>query len=197
MEDGPQPMRYQGDDDDDRSAIRLHFETFFDRDGEELTWPHGPAGRLGAFRVLQLPPNEQTPFWTYASIGAFALGPPGTEPLELLLLTPGATGRGVELVTLAAEYHHARGLALGHRLSLGEPWLAGATCDAFLVSLPHPFASTVRTARAGGRTVHVRWLLPITPGERRFAAEQGVAALEQRFDDAPVDYGRPDRPSCV
>jgi hypothetical protein len=198
-----QPDRYVGTGDDEaHDIVREHYETFFDREGEELTWPHGPHGpaahRLGAFRVLEIPPNDQTPLWTYASVGAFALGPPEAEPLEFLLLFGHqATERGVELVTTVAYHHHTRGLAPGHRLPLGEPWIEGATCDAFLVSAPHPFGPTLERVRVGARLVRVLWLLPITPAERRFAAQRGLEALEQRFDDAPVEYWQASRPSAV
>jgi hypothetical protein len=193
-----QAERYVGADDETHAAVRMHYETFFDREGVELTWPHGPAAhRLGAFRVLEVPPNEQTALWTYASVGAFALGPGTGEPLEFLLLTEQATERGVELVTMVAAYHHTGRLALGSRLPLGQPWLEGATCDAFLLSVPHPFGPTLETARVGERAVRVLWLLPITSAERRFAAQHGLEALEQRLDDAPVEYWRADRPSVV
>jgi hypothetical protein len=194
-----QAVPYAGfDDDEAHASVRQHYETYFDREGEELTWPHGPArGRLGAFRVLRIPPNEQTKLWTYASVGAFALGPNDAEATEFLLLTQEATDRGVELVTLAADYHHSQRLALGSRLPIGEPWLEGATCDAFLVSLPYPFGPTLQKVRAGDRVVRITWLLPITPAERRFAAQHGLEALEQTLDDAPVEYWRPDRPSVV
>jgi hypothetical protein len=197
--DGMRAVPYAGlGDDEAHGAMRQHYETFFDREGEELTWPYGAeAHRLGAFRVLQIPPNDQTHLWTYASVGALALGQPGDNPLEFVLLTQDATERAVELVTIVAWYHHTRRLGLGHRLPLGEPWLAGATCDAFLVSLPYPFGPTLETARVGGRLVRVLWLLPITAAERRFATQHGLDALEQRFDDARIEYWRPDRASVV
>jgi hypothetical protein len=194
-----QAAPYSGLDDDELHAgVREHYETFFDRDGEELIWPHGPArGRLGAFRVLRLPPNDETRLWTYASVGAFALGAPGTGPLEFLLSMEEANDRGIELVTQVADYHHSQGLTLGHRLALGEPWLEGATCDAFLVSPPYPFGPTLATVRVGDRVARVLWLLPITAAERRLAALQGLDALEQRIDDARIEYWRADRPSVV
>jgi hypothetical protein len=194
-----EPEDYRGAGDDEaHDAIRQHYETFFDREGRELTWPRGPgAHRLGAFRVLEVPPNERTALWTYASVGAYAFTPPGEEAIELVLLTEQPTGRGVELVTLAATYHQTRRLQPGHRLPLGEPWLEGGTCDAFLVSRPHPFEATFGTIPLGARSVRVLWLLPITPAERRFAGDHGVEALEQRFDDAVVEYWRPGRASVV
>jgi hypothetical protein len=194
-----QAAPYTGlDDDEAHAGVRQHYETFFDREGVELTWPHGPArARLGAFRVLRIPPNDQTNLWTYGSVGAFALGPSDAEPIEFLLLTPAATDRGVELVTLAADVHHSQRLALGSRLLVGEPWLEGATCDAFLVSLPYPFGPTIQKVRVADRVVRISWLLPITAAERRYAAQHGLEALEQTLDDAPVEYWRPDRPSVV
>jgi hypothetical protein len=190
------PAPYRGlDDDEDHAAIRQHFEAFFDRDGEELTWPHGPAAhRMGAFRVLEIPPNERTSLWSYASVGAFALRAPG---IELLLLTEERTPRGVELVTTAAAFHQATPLDVGDRLPLGEPWQPGATCDGFLLCRPHPFGQPLEHARGGSRPIRVRWLLPITAAERRFAAEHGVDELELRLEDARIEYWRRDRTSVV
>ncbi len=192
---GPEPYRGR-DDDEEHAAVRQHYEAFFDRDGEELVWPAGPAAhRLGAFRVLEIPPGERTQLWTYASIGAFALREPRHE---LLLLVAERTGRAVELVTIAAAYHQARGLRAGERIALGEPWLEGASCDALLASEPTPFGPALDRAPVGARAAaRVLWLLPITPAERRFAAEHGAAELEQRFDDAPPEYWRRDRASIV
>ncbi len=198
--DGPlEAARYTGlDDDEAHAAIRQHYETFFDREGEELTWPHGPArARLGPFRVLRVPPNDQTELWTYASVGAFALGLGGIPPIEFVLLTAARTDRAVELVTMVADYHHSRSIDLGHRVPIGEPWLDGATCDGFLVALPYPFGPTIETVSIGDRLVRISWLLPITAAERRFAAQHGLEALEQKLDDAPIEYWRPDRPSVV
>jgi hypothetical protein len=190
---------YTGLDDDELHAgVREHYETFFDREGEELIWPHGPArARLRSFRVLRVPPNDHTGLWTYASVGAFALGPDSGESLEFFLLTQQATDRAVELVTMVAHYHHTEHLGLGHRLPIGEPWLEGATCDAFLVSLPYPFGPTLENLEVGGGPVRVLWLLPITAAERRLATQDGLEALEERFDNARIEYWRPDRPSVV
>jgi len=41
------------------------------------------------------------------------------------------------------------------------------------------------------------WLLPITEAERDFKAEHGPEALEQRFDDAAIDYWEPARASVA
>jgi hypothetical protein len=187
---------YRGiDDDEDHAAVRQHVEAFFDREGEELTWPHGAAAhRMGPFRVLQVPPNDRTHLWTYSSVGAFALRDPC---IELLLVTEERTSRGVELVTIAAAFHQANGLRPGDRLPIGEPWLPGATCDAFLVSAAPPFGPTLERARGGAHPIRVLWLLPITPAERRFAADHGVNELELRLDDAPLEYWRRDRASVV
>jgi hypothetical protein len=186
------------DDDEAHASIRQHYESFFDREGEELTWPYGPAkARLGAFRVLRIPPNERTGLWTYASVGAFAHSPEGAESLEFVLLMQQPSDRGVELVTMVAYYHNAERLGLDHRFPIGEPWLPGATCNAFLVSLPYPFGPTLEHLRVGPRQVRITWLLPITEAERRFAKEQGSEALEQRFDDARIEYWRLDRASVV
>jgi hypothetical protein len=192
-------VAYRGlDDDEDHAALRQHYEAFFDREGEELTSPSSPfSHKMGAFRVLEVPPNEATPLWTYATIGAFALRSPGAAPVEFALSLDECSARAVELLTIAAAHHQTRGLSPGDRLPLGEPWLEGATCDAFLVSDKHPLGATFENAHVGTFAVRILWLLPITPAERRYGADHGASELELRFDDAPVEYWRRDRPSVV
>ena len=46
-------------------------------------------------------------------------------------------------------------------------------------------------------TVKCFWLIPITRSERDFKAEQGLATLEQRFEEANFDYLDPTRRAVV
>ena len=193
---GVDPRLYDGGEgDSERHAeLRAHYESFFDISCRELTWP---AGRdTPGFRVLEVPPNEETPLWTYATIGCFAGAPKGEtgEPaVEFILMSETQAGRCVELATMAARYHAFQPLVLGQALVIGEPWLPGATCDAFLVSPPHLFGPSFEHAPVA----RVRWLLPITPAERRFLKTHGAPALEAELERAPIRYGAADRPSVI
>jgi hypothetical protein len=198
-----EPRLYRGDagDSERHAALRSHYESFFDSAGRELTWPAGSAGPaphvVPGFRVLELPPNGETALWTYASMGVFASARGSDTPIEFLLMTERQTGRGVELLTMVVHYHLSQPLGLGHMLAIGEPWLPGASCDGFLVSLPYPFGPSFQRAPLGEGEAHLYWLLPITAAERRFAKAHGVEALEAEFERAQVGYWVPDRRSVV
>jgi hypothetical protein len=84
-----------------------------------------------------------------------------------------------------------------HSLPIGEPWLEGATCDHFLVSLPYPFGEDLEICRCDETQVQILWLLPITAAERGFKKANGVDALEELFDRAAIEYWRIDRDSVV
>jgi hypothetical protein len=199
-QEGVEPALYEGGegDSEQHAELRSHLESYFEREGRELTWPGAAASRaMPAFRVLEIPPNRETALWTYASIGAFAGAGADDPPVEFILMMAKQTGRGVELMSMVAHYHHLHPLALGHTLPIGEALLPGASCDAFLVSLPHPFGPSLARAPVGVREVRVYWLLPITPPERRFVKTHGVEALEAEFERAPLQYWVPDRRSVV
>jgi Suppressor of fused protein (SUFU) len=199
-QEGVEPQLYRGGEGDSErhAAMRSHYESFFDTAGREVYWPVGPAVHaMPGFRVLEIPPNAETALWTYASVGAFASARGRDTPVEFLLMTEAQTGRGVELVTMVAHYHLHHPLGLGHTLAIGEAWLPGASCDAFLVSPPYPFGPSLERAPLGEGEAHVCWLLPVTPAERRFVKTHGVEALVAEFDLAQLRYWRPDRRSLV
>lgn len=162
-------------------------------------WPvAGPGVEMPGFRVLEIPPGARTGLWCYASIGAFRAA--DVPPLEFFLLTPEQTPFGVELVTMASFYHWRQKLGRSHMLPIGEPWLPGATCDAFLVSTPYPFGSELKVVSLEGLVeghAHVLWLLPITQAEQKFAVANSVDALEERFEAGALRYWVVDRLSMA
>jgi hypothetical protein len=94
----------------------------------------------------------------------------------------------VELVTMIAHYHRTERLGLSHLLPIGAPWLDCSSCDCFLVSLPYSFGPALEHLDYGTGSARFLWLLPITSSERQFAKEHGVEALEERFDQAQLQY---------
>ncbi len=66
-----------------------------------------------------------------------------------------------------------------------------------MVSLPYPFGPKLEWLESGEVRTRVLWLLPITSAERAFLTSDGVNALEQKFDDAAIEYWDIDRPSVV
>jgi hypothetical protein len=50
---------------------------------------------------------------------------------------------------------------------------------------------------AGEPPVRILWLLAITKREAEFARDEGIEALEQRFEQIPVDSLDPTRRSAI
>jgi Suppressor of fused protein (SUFU) len=122
--------------------------------------------------------------------------------LEFVLIAPDAAPRHALLVTIAAHYHANPDdagfrLDLGHTVPIGEPWSPGSSCDHLLVSLPYPFGRELEVCAWEGGHARLLWLLPITTAERDFKAANGLDALEQRFEDAALEYWDTRRASVV
>ncbi|MEW6741856.1 MAG: suppressor of fused domain protein [Planctomycetota bacterium] len=181
------------------SYIAEHARQFFARHkSEEKTWTLGPMSRsCPGFRVLEVGPGPKSGLWNYVSLGASRLTAPNGRALEFILCTPYQTGRGVELVTMAAWYHYREGLGVGHTMPIGEPWLPGASCEYFLVSLPFPYGPELEVIPADANDARVLWLVPITRLERDYKMAHGMEALEALFDAKELDYWDPDRTSVV
>lgn len=182
---------------DRNGIVRQHLRQFFaGHPCEEHIWTLGPAhDEMPRLRVAEFSPGPKIGLWVYATIGAWeALDDP---LLEFLIIAPEQDQRHVELLFMAAWYHGRHGLASGHTLPIGEPWLAGSACDYFLVSLPYPFGTRLQVCNFSDCHLHVLWLLPITAGEREFKVREGLEALEQRFDACAIEYWVPGRASVV
>jgi hypothetical protein len=117
--------------------------------------------------------------------------------LEFLITALRPDLRHVEILFMAAWYHRHEHLNWGHTLPIGEPWLPGSTCEHLLVSLPYPYGPQLENCEVDGKPVRIVWLLPITAAEQAFMAENGLDALEQRFDDCALQYWNPERASVV
>ena len=82
-------------------------------------------------------------------------------------------------------------------MPVGEPCFDGSTCDVFLVSRPYPFGPELEICSLTDDHIHVLWLLPITQSERAFCQQQGIDALEARFDEVGLEYWKLDRAPVV
>jgi hypothetical protein len=124
--------------------------------------------------------------------------PTDEHPLELYLLSPVAHAGHVELLTAVAHYHRtARSLGMGHSVAFGRPWMPGSKCEFGLISLPYLDGPAFEVLQLESGRVQFGWLLPITPEEREFKKQQGVEALEARFESESLDYLDPLRESVV
>jgi hypothetical protein len=180
-------------------ALRAHIRRFFEGHGyREHEYTHGPAGRIPPdFRVVQVSDGPRTRLCTYLSLGSWEATCESNCGLEFLVTTSLPEMECVELLAMVAYYHRTERLGVGHTFPLGYAWLGGS-CSHMMVSLPYPFGPDLEVCCLEDEG-HVRflWLLPITEAEKRFRHEHGLEALEQRFQDAKLNYADPWRQSVV
>lgn len=185
---------------DAQSAIEAHLRHGFP--GQRVVVQGWRTDAMSAphVRVLRVDPESRGGLWLHVSSGASlpAEGSAGsTQGSEFVLVTPFKTLRAVELLAMVVYFHGVQALSVGDIVSVGEPWLPGSTCGHLLVSNPYLLADELWRLRLPGRTVHFRWVIPITAKERAYATERGLDALEQRFEEAGLEYWDPHRASVV
>ena len=185
-------------------AVDDHVHGFFaGHDIESLTQDDGPIlDRVPLFRVHAVAPGERSwGMWTYVTTGCWnAAHDDEGHGIEFVLATRERTLRAVSLLAVTAYYHAgppAQRLDIGHTVRFGEPWLPGSPSDCALVSMPYPWGPELEVCEWTGGHARLLWVLPITEAERDFRGSHGLEALEQRFEDAPIDYTDPHRPSVV
>lgn len=177
--------------------IASHYEALWGAVGEVLTSEADSADDLPAnFAVLRFAPTEARPLWTYATRGLSQ--PEDAVRIELHLLSPTQSDRVSELLFATAHYHRTGApLDLGHTVNFGIPWLPGSTCDHGLISLPYLDGPALENGFTSAGPVQFYWLIPITRDEREFKKENGLDALEERFEAVEFNYADPLRPSVV
>jgi hypothetical protein len=172
-----------------RDAALGHLASFFHGHppAKQERWDLGPMASVEDFCVARIAPGPKSSLWTYCSVGA-SVASTDSQRLEFFALSPRQDARLVELVTMVAHYHRTEKLGPFHMFPIGQPWLDDASCDAFLVSLPYLFGTALERLDAESNSARFLWLLPITEAERQFAKNHGVDALEERFDQAKLEY---------
>ena len=183
-------------------ALERHVRSFFaGRSVAIVPAEHHALARVHGLRTLEIGPAETERLWTYVSVGAWQVKPEAASRLEFLMIAPRQTRRVALLVQMAAYYHANSDvsfqLGLGHTLPIGERWLDQSGSEHLLVSKPYPYGPALEVFDAHGLHVHFAWLLPITERERAFNAANGLEALEALFEQAGLEYWRPDRSSIV
>jgi hypothetical protein len=112
-------------------------------------------------------------------------------------LAPEDDDAAVEYLAMTTYYHATEVLGLGHTLPLGRAWRPGSRMDHLLVCKPYPLGPDLELFESGDTHGHIFWLLPITAAEKTYRHDQGLEALEARFDEAAFDVTDPMRESVV
>ena len=185
--------------DEHSQRVVEHYKSFFQgHQWVSQRWDKGPIEELVPdFQVLKFSPGQRIGLWVYCSVGASRIGSPESGLHEFVVVSPYKSDSLVETLAMVTHYHANHSLGFGHTLPIGEPWLADSLCTNWLISLPYPFGEELELMALQDGHAHVAWLLPITDAEREFKIQNGLEALEQRFDDAELEFWRVDRDSVV
>lgn len=180
--------------------VKHHLMTFFEgHECREFQWQAGPMTKEAPwFRILRFSPGPRYNLYSFVSLGASALRNEDGG-LEFAIFSEYDSPRFVELLTMTAHYHKSQclGIGIGHTVPVGGPWVQGATCNHYLVSLPYPLGPEFEVALVNESHIHILWLLPITEKERDFKIQHGLEALESQFDEKAIDYSDFGRESVI
>lgn len=163
-------------------------------------WRLPPAvPRLPDIAVVEVAPLRENGLWMYFSLGAWRVRRE-RHASEFFLCAPERCEAHVELLSIVAHVHaglEGGKLAVGHTLPIGRPWLPGSDCDYLFVSSPYVLPDHASNLVVGEQHVEFLWLIPVTAAEARYRHKHGVEALEQRFEDAALEYWNAARRSVV
>ncbi len=185
-------------DSNPNAAIDAHIRDFFsEHQIFEETWDRGPITHLlPDFKVLRVDPGPLSELWTYISVGSWSLFDDDSR-LEFVILAADESRSYVEKLAMTAYYHSLHRLGLGHTFPLGEPWVEKSKCEFCLVALPYPLGDRFETCNIDDGHVHFFWLLPITETERQYKTDNGLEALEVKFEERALEYWNNERESVV
>jgi hypothetical protein len=176
--------------------IKKHYTEFW---GEftEHRFDKGPVSELPIeFCILKFPPHGKRNMWTYATCGMS--GKLGMNAIEIHMFSSAEYDFLVELLTVIAHYHVTEGnLDLGHTINFGCPWCKGSGLEYGLISLPYLDGPVFENLQAELKNIRFLWLIPITISEKNYKKQNGLEALEQKFDESYFNYLDPYRESVI
>ena len=169
-----------------RTALIAHVDRIWSRHDKELLEGDGwkVQRENERFRVCRIHPAKENPVdpWVYITQASRELTPPGTESLELFLISTIQEDLHADTVAEVCARHAnlPGGVQPGMVISMGKPLLPGASVDHILVTLPYPYGPALEDVESPvGTNIRVLWLLPITSAEAAFAQQHGCEALEK------------------
>lgn len=186
---------------DPREAVEAHLRQFFEGHAvEKRTWNTGPIHeRIPGFFVFEVGPGPRFSGWTYVTVGCWASTAHHGHGLEFALSSNAKDAANVEALFMLAYYNagpESQRMDWGHTVPIGEPW-RGGNLDHFLIAKPYAYGPDFETFAWSSGHVRLLTLMPISQAERDFKAKHGIEALEQRLEDAAVDFANPVRASVV
>ena len=178
-----------------------HIDNFWpDNKKEVFTWELGKIKSvLPDFFVIRIEPKSSDEPWLYITHGAWTVESGKNYKREFFLMCPFENPRHIETLAMLASFYvdSKYDLDVGSSVNIGRGWLENSNYDRLLVSLPYPYGSSLEICKLSNITVKYLWLLPINFEEDSYLKKYGLEALEQKFDEAEIDFLNYNRPSVV
>jgi hypothetical protein len=180
-----------------QKCVTSHYNRVWKSIQTSLYWKKGPVSRLPQnYHILKYPPRGARNLWTYATCGMSSYN--DEFPLELHIFTPSEYDNICEILTAAAYYHRTSApLGLNHTVNFGQAWMPDSKCDHGLLSLPYLDGETLERAKIEGTDIRFLWLIPITEKELLYKQQNGIDALEKKFEVSNFNYVDPKRLSVI
>lgn len=156
--------------------------------------------RAEGLLVASFEGDENDPTHIYMTLGAWRAGCRTCGSREFILVANSHSPSNIETLWVSGFYQLTSKslLDVGHTIPIGRPIAPDSTLDHFLVSRPYIFSPNLEYCELDETVVtRLLWLLPITGAEAAFRHAQGLEALEQRFEQAPINYLDPGRVSLA
>jgi len=179
-----------------------HVRSFWSNNKVDFfSWDLGPIKEsLPDFKVARVTPKSTDEPWVYISCGISEIEYDNQNSMEFLILSPYETPIHVETLAMLAHLHSDPRyyVQLGNSIDIGREWIKKSNMQHFLLSLPYPYGPQLEVCDLGkGKIIQFLWLLPITSEEVDFLNQNGLEALERKFDENEIDAIKIKRKSVV
>jgi len=148
------------------------------------------------FSILEFAPIGERNYWAYATSGMSFNQK--EHPTELHFFSPDQSQIEAIILTSIAHFHlFGERIGLGHTVNFGIPWRKYSKCTYGLISLPYNDGPNLENMVFNKIVTKFYWVIPITKEEREFKIENGLNALEEKFDVSNFNYINPMRESLI
>lgn len=178
-------------------VIISHYEKVFNEVAKVYIWDKGPFEKLPSdFRILEFPPTETKGAWIYAT--CCMSQPEDLQKIELHVYSSTKDESIIELLVALAFYHRTTNkIDLNHTVNFGRPWQRNSLCEYGFVSLPYIDGPVLEDLSTSSGIIKCYWLIPVSKKEVEYKKENGVEALESKFDEPSFNFIDPNRASMV
>lgn len=162
-----------------------HYENFFGIDYEGIKIEDSDTTGLSEdFCVVKFLPTQHREIYVYATLGLSNKN--DTSPIELFMYSITENDRIVSILYEIAQQRNDKAITLEayQTVEFKQPWYEGSKCDYGLIS--PPYIEGPELEECGN--INCFWLIPLTQEEVQFKMQFGIESLEQKFNDAELNF---------